>query len=365
MRTKLIPLLVPALAGCSLYFGEQDGPSSSEPPFGDPGRPGDPGGPGYPDRPPGPRPPGPPGGGPLPDQCGDPEVHVIGVYETRSDHSPGNHPTGIGRVRIERPGNHVLVLSAYEPTDWQVTLAPGAQIEAITLVGYHTQTVDVPNVPITHDTGCGYSYPYNGGGCDTDALLELAATHAGAGVTSFHGCYHASDWTLHTDGSASSNCDTGAGYEVDELYGECDGGGGGTGDWEPKHFETYAPATCTGARYIRHDDQYGVWVGAILCGPNSYKLYMSDVADAPFLEIADYAGHGQDHCELVNPAFTIPDEDDITSGGCTTCSVGDLVDPIGVPVFARAQFGEPFARVTSQFWADLTTTVYSCGVAIP
>ncbi len=346
---KLIPLLVPALAGCSLYFGEQDGPSSADPPpLGGPTAPG--GSPG--------------GGGPLPARCGDPEVHVIGVYETRSDHSGGYHPTGDGRVRIERPGKHVLVLSAYEPTDWQVTLAPGARVEAVTLIGYHAQTVNLKDVPITHDTGCGYSYPYNGGGCDTNVLLDLAATHAGADVTSFHGCYHASDWTLHADGTASSNCDTGGGYQVDELYADC-GGGGGSGDWEPKHFETYSPAACTGERFVRRDEHYGVWVGAILCGANGYKLYMSDAADAPFLEIADYAGHGQDHCELVNPAFTIPDEDDITSGGCTACSVGDLVDLIDVPVYARARFGEPFERVTSRFWADLTTTVYSCGVSIP
>jgi hypothetical protein len=46
-------------------------------------------------------------------------------------------------------------------------------------------------------------------------------------------------------------------------------------------------------------------------------------------------GHGQDHCELVNPAFTIPNED-ITSGGCTSCSVGGVVDVMDVPVFARA-----------------------------
>lgn len=116
---------------------------------------------------------------------------------------------------------------------------------------------------------------------------------------------------------------------------------------------------------MRHDDHYGVWVGAILCGDATrYKLYMSGALDQPFVDIADYAGNGQDHCELVNSTFTIPDEDDITSGG-TTCSVGDIVDPIGIPVYVRSHFGEPFQRVTSQFWADLTTTVYSCGVAIP
>lgn len=338
---KLTPLLALSLAGCSLYFGEADVLSSADPQFGQ--------------------------GGPLPAKCGSPEVHVLGVYETRSDHSGGYHPTGEARVRIERPGKHVLVLSAYEPTDWKVTLAAGAKIEAVSLVGYHPQTVDLSGVPVTQGQGCGYSYPYNGQGCDTGALLATAKAHVGgADITSFHGCYHASEWTLHADGTASSNCDTAAGYEVNEMYAKCGGGGGGgSATWELKDFETLSPAACTGERYVRHDEKYGVWVGAVLCGPDSYKLYMSDAADHPFLEIADYAGHGQDHCELVNPAFTIPDEDDITSGGCTTCSVGDLVDLQDVPVYARSRFGEPFARVTSRFWADLTTTVYSCGASIP
>ena len=66
--------------------------------------------------------------------------------------------------------------------------------------------------------------------------------------------------------------------------------------------------------------------------------------------IADYAGHGQDHCELVNPVSTLPNEDDITSSGCASCSTGPLFDFIGVPVYVRAVIGEPFARVTSQFW---------------
>ena len=42
-----------------------------------------------------------------------------------------------------------------------------------------------------------------------------------------------------------------------------------------------------------------------------------------------------------------------------------VLDLIGVPVYARGTFGEPFERVTSQNWADLTTAWYRCGVAIP
>jgi len=336
----LSPLLALSLTGCTLDLGDADSAASTSKDL------------------------SPSTGGPLPETCGSPELHVIGIYETYG-HQGCTQPGGDAHVIIERPGNHVLVLSAYAQTDWHVTLAPGATVQAITLIGYEAQTVDLPGVPVTHDFGCGYSYPYNGGGCDTNVLLQLAESHAGAPLTSFHGCYQAGKWLLHPDGSVDSDCNTAAGYQVDELYGTCDGGGVGDG-WQQRDFPTIAPPTCAGARYVRHDDRYGVWVGAIQCGSsNSYKLYMAQNANEPFLEIADYAGHGQDHCELVNPDFTLPNEDDITSGGCTTCSVGPVVDPIGVPVFARSYFGQPFQRVISTFGVELSTTMYSCGVAIP
>ncbi|HWU88273.1 MAG TPA: hypothetical protein VN253_13395, partial [Kofleriaceae bacterium] len=235
---KLAPLLALALslAGCTLYFGPADPPATAPPePGGPPGDPVDPGGPIKP-------------GGPLPATCGTPEVHVLSVYETSSNHSGGNHPTGTATVTIERPGDLALVLSAYEPTDWHVTLAPGAHVRSVTLIGYLTQTVNLANVPIVHAQGCGYSYPYNGGGCDTNQLLALAKQHAGADVTTFHGCYQASSWTLHADGSAASNCNTAAGYEVDELVADCPGG---SSTWEQASFPTYSPAACTGARYVR------------------------------------------------------------------------------------------------------------------
>jgi hypothetical protein len=125
-------------------------------------------------------------------------------------------------------------------------------------------------------------------------------------------------------------------------------------------------SACTGARFVRYAPQYELWIGAILCdGPDRYKLYLGPSQDDLFLEIADYSGHGQDHCELVNPDFRLPDDGDITSGGCEDCAVGELIDPIDVPVYARSSSGEPFALVTSIYWADLTTSWYRCGVAIP
>jgi hypothetical protein len=330
---KLTPLVALSLAGCSLYFG--DGPTYELTL-----------------------------GGPLPGKCGDPEVHVFGVYETRSDHSGGYHPTGEGHVSIERKGDHILVLSSYEPTDWKVSLASGANVLQVVLIGYEKQSVDL-DVPVVH--GNGYTCRFTGEGCETSDLLDLISQGGGTQVTSFHGCYRATEWTLHADGSVASSCDTAAGYEVIERYAGCGGGSddGGMGDWGRLDFQTFSPAPCTGERYVRFDKRYGKWVGAVLCDARSYKLYMSESPEETFLEIADYAGHGQDHCELVNPEFTIPNEDDIKSGGCTACSVSDLIDINGAPVYARGVFGQPFERVTSRFWADLTTNRYSCGVSIP
>lgn len=49
-------------------------------------------------------------------------VHVVGIYESRADHSYGNHPIGKTTVKIQDgiPANELpicLVLSSYEPTE--------------------------------------------------------------------------------------------------------------------------------------------------------------------------------------------------------------------------------------------------------
>lgn len=351
-----------ACGGCSLYFGDAGSPTPGTPGNeGDPGT--QPGGPiqGDPGTLPPPVDPGPVDPGAA--RCEGPQVDVFAVYVPRT----GNSSTGEAGVTIEQPGVHTLVLSAYERTSWHVSLAPGASVNAVYLYGYHAQTVDVGGVPVvTHSYdqdgqfACGYSFPYNGQGCDTNQLLARVAAEAGP-VHDFHGCYQAVKWTLHTGGRVTSDCDTAAGYEQDDFTRACRQ----PSDWQPGAFQTLDPATCTGARFVRYDARYAAWVGAILCGrADRYKLYMSEQRDDRFLQIADFAGDGQDHCELVNPAFTIPDEDDITSGGCTACSVGQLIDVDGPPVYARARFGQPFERVTSRYWADLTTDVYACGIAI-
>lgn len=303
------------------------------------------------------------------------ETNVIGVYQTRGDHSAGNHPTGEGRVSIQRPGRHRLVLSSYEPTSWTVEAGPDVVIESVHLVGYHTQTVnEIEGATVTINTieqgeyavACGYYFPSDTGGCDTPGLLAFAEQITENPVSTFHGCYDASEWILGADGSVQSDCDTQRGYEVTQHLGECLGGDAEDPDarWQPQDFRPVGVASCFGPSYVKFDARYELWIGAIEC-VDGYRLYGAADREGTYYELTDTAGHGQDHCELVNPDFTIPNEDDITSGGCSECSIGDLLDPSGLPVYSRANFGEPFQLVTASFWGELNATYLNCGVRIP
>jgi hypothetical protein len=100
--------------------------------------------------------------------------------------------------------------------------------------------------------------------------------------------------------------------------------------------------SCKGPTYIAFNEAYGLWVGAVTCSKDQYKLVLGKAPEGTFFEIADTAGHGQDHCELVNPKFEISDDDDIKSGGCAECELGEMRDPVGTPALVRGYVGEDF-----------------------
>ena len=140
--------------------------------------------------------------------------------------------------------------------------------------------------------------------------------------------------------------------------------------WTPFVFgSAQAQTLCSGARYVRYLPTYGKWVGVSLCSATRYKLFLGNSLDDTFHEIGDYAGHGQDHCELVNPNFRIPNEDDITSGGCSTCNIDSahvFEPPVGSQGWSRATFGQPFTFVSSWPMYNLYTAQwYECGVSVP
>jgi hypothetical protein len=134
---------------------------------------------------------------------GEPEVNVIGVYETRSDHSGADyHPTGEATVKVTRHAKQILVLSSYEPTHWTVVLDQGVTVEKILTLGYYAQPVTFqgPSVPVQHlGYSCGYVYPENGQGCETSTLFAKAEKSAQSPISSFAGCYRANTFVVRDD----------------------------------------------------------------------------------------------------------------------------------------------------------------------
>jgi hypothetical protein len=159
------------------------------------------------------------GGEPGDGLCSDaPELNIISSYEARSDHGNGAHPTGTTNVHIERSGPQVVVLSSYEPVEWNVTAAPGAQIVQLIATGYYTPTVNAPaGVPVeilSYDAsgefvGCAYEFPDSDpfSGCETPEYFRFVEELTGLEVTSFHGCYQLTEATLGADLQAVTNCD--------------------------------------------------------------------------------------------------------------------------------------------------------------
>lgn len=136
--------------------------------------------------------------------AGSKELHVVGVYEARSDHSGNHHPTGTVGVSVERTNQPmVLALSSYEPVQWQLKLAPGAKVEKIILNGYHDQSViGADGIPIEEysyeGTGKSFSdFPYRWKGDRTQGVMvaQLEAL-TGQNMTSFQGCYRGTQFTL-------------------------------------------------------------------------------------------------------------------------------------------------------------------------
>lgn len=271
---------------------------------------------------------------------GDAEQHVIEMYEARSDHSVGYHPRGIVSVHVSRQAHHELVLGSYEPVDFVISVEPGAIIDKVTLTGHARHTAQVPaGTTVVDQSGMGGSSCYEAASCQS--LLS-------SGYTDFAGCYRITKIDI---GDEARPCSTPA------------------MPWTPYAF-TYdrAESDCTGGeRYIRYNATYEKWVGAELCSATRYKLFLGETKDGVFHEIGDSAGNGQDHCELANPNFTIPNEDDITSGTCKTCAsqMGDWESPGPVPVYVRENFGQPFDLISWPQYNIYTSRWYECGVSIP
>jgi hypothetical protein len=141
----------------------------------------------------------------------------------------------------------------------------------------------------------------------------------------------------------------------------------GCNDWQLFDFSLSPEVenACSGERFVTFHSGYQKFIGVILCSPTIYKIVMGSSLSSPFFNIGDTAGGGQDHCELVNPDFSIPNEDDITSGGCSLCDLGPSDSVKGGAGFIRAKFGEDFAFDNKWIPNYITPSFYECGIALP
>lgn len=134
------------------------------------------------------------------------ETHVIGVYETRSDHSFNFHPEGTALVHISgaasTPVN--LVLSSYEPTKWVLDGAGLSFINSILINGYNvSRVIGIDSSKVIDKTGvgryisaCAYAWPGDNQGCNTQGLVVGVESYFGTKISTFSGDYRATDFSV-------------------------------------------------------------------------------------------------------------------------------------------------------------------------
>ncbi len=137
---------------------------------------------------------------------GDKELHLIGVYEATAEHGNGNRAKSI-EIKVERRNKPIiLALSAYEPANWNITVAPGTAIEKIIVNGYHHQTVSgVSGIPIeehSYEKTGNYigDFIYKWGATaespNTPSLVTKLEQINSTSLTSFQGCYRGTNFSI-------------------------------------------------------------------------------------------------------------------------------------------------------------------------
>lgn len=136
-------------------------------------------------------------GSPLAATLRDAQVEGIGIYEAREKAARPGQARSVGRVsvnvrRTARP--LVLVLTAYEPVEWNLRLEPGARLGAVLVGGYYDATVTGAGEARVLKIGATYAYKQDGP--EFAALQREVARWAGRPIALFQSGYHGSSYSV-------------------------------------------------------------------------------------------------------------------------------------------------------------------------
>ena len=137
-----------------------------------------------------------------------PEIHLLGVYETHSNHGFNIHPPGTARVNVTGTASTPvhLVLSSHEPVNW-ILEGPGRPfISSVLINGYHVGSAQgIDPAKVVNRTGpnnlgaYAYAWPSASGGSSTQMLVTRVQQHFGAPISTFAGAYSASRFTVRLE----------------------------------------------------------------------------------------------------------------------------------------------------------------------
>lgn len=135
----------------------------------------------------------------------NPETHVIGVYETRSDHSAVSHPEGTAYVHVSGTSVSpvILVLSSYEPTNWVLDGAGLSSVGKVLVNSYYdSRATGIDSSKVINKSGANsplgsYAYEWSTtAGSTAQGLVQSVKSYFQAEVTSFSGVFRATDFSI-------------------------------------------------------------------------------------------------------------------------------------------------------------------------
>ncbi|GBC59640.1 hypothetical protein DENIS_0579 [Desulfonema ishimotonii] len=149
----------------------------------------------------------------MADTIGNPEVHIISVSQTEFNLNE-NHPRRDAYVRVTRKqGNPmILVLSSGQPLTWHIEKDPGVNIQKIILNGQYAHEIQgADGIEILNHSGDDFIVPgqsaHEWNAPRTNLLIEDVEKITGVPLTSFNGCYQASQFIIRDRGDNGSVAD--------------------------------------------------------------------------------------------------------------------------------------------------------------